>query len=402
RLFASASRGLAFSDDVGCSWRTPGGDLTGRFVGIIRFDLAGRVYLTTFSAGDGGMPVSILRSDNGGSSFDSTVYTGTTTVTSFVIAPSDPTTMYFSTRGPAPFQSEIFKSTDGGASFAPIDLTNAPASGAAYILAVDPRSRDWIAVRWLTPSTTDAGFATLDEALLIADTASGKWTQRVAVLDGALRAFLIAADGAWLVAAQQGRDVPMLFRSQDGGASFAPVANPPFIVDLAERGGIVYAATGFDDSGATFGLIEATSDDGGVTWQPGASFSRVQAISRCVTIACADTCLSLSTNVGLWDVQICSAAPPTGSGGSGGSGSGGDGRAGAGGHDAGAAGRAIASGFAGHVGNTGLQRRGCTCSVTGAGRGTVAVVAVVALAALAWRRRQRRSRQDAVERRRDD
>ncbi|HEY7373975.1 MAG TPA: sialidase family protein [Polyangia bacterium] len=395
RLFAVAARGLAFSDDAGCTWRAAGGDLAGQFVGAVQFEFAlpGRVFVTATSPTDGGALSSILRSDDGGATFDSalgTVYAGTTAVTSFVIAPSDPMTMYLSTRGPASFQSAILKSTDGGASFVPVDLTGAPPPGAASVLAVDPRGKDRIAVRWQTLSETDAGLATVDDALVVADTGSGTWTKAVAVPDGALRALLILADGAWLVSAQQGRDVPLLFRSDGGGAAFAPVADPPFIVDLAERRGVVYAATGFDYTGATFALLEETSTDGGLTWQPGASFGGVQAISGCVASVCADACLSLSTNDGLWDAEVCTAAPPDGGGS--GSGSGGAAGAGRGGSGGGAAGGAVGSGGGPEISGDGGVKAlrgpsGCACATSDAGPGALAVISAAALAALVRRRR---------------
>jgi uncharacterized membrane protein YgcG len=406
RMFTVASQGVAFSDDAGCTWHASGGDLGGQFAGRIQFEPAvpGRVFMTTALATDGGVIASVLMSNDGGANFDSTFYVGTTAVTGIAIAPSDPMTMYLGTRGPAAFQSQILKSTDGGASFTPIDLTGGPAPGDATVLAVDPNNKDRIALRWQTLSTTDAGFATLDDALVVADTGSGSSTTPIAVPDGALQAFLILADGTWLVAAQHGRTVPLLFRSVDGGASFAPVANPPFIVDLAERRGVVYAATGFDDTGATFALLEAASTDGGLTWQPGASFGGVQAISACVASVCADMCQRLATDEALWDPKVCSAAPPGGGAGSGGRDAGpGGGGAGAGGGGAapGGGGGGASGGGAGafaaqpdasitDAGTTGLRRvSACSCEMTGAGRGALAIVVAAVLAALACRRRRR-------------
>src|SRR6185295_18123478 len=123
---------------------------------------------------------------------------------------------------------------------------------------------------------------------------------------GKMTGFLRMEDGTLLVAGLIGQ-TPALYRSDVAGATFAPVAAPPHIRGMAERAGVLYAATSnWDD-----GFAMATSIDGGTTWQRGLAFSDIGAIDACNKSACQMACGTLVAD-GVWPAAFCQAdLPPT-------------------------------------------------------------------------------------------
>jgi len=95
---------------------------------------------------------------------------------------------------------------------------------------------------------------------------------------------------------------PALFRSTDGGATFAALAAPPHILALAERAGTVYAAV--DTAYEPF--AEATSTDDGTTWQPGLAFVNVAAIAPCLKGVCQTDCATRAQQQ-QWPAAVCAA-----------------------------------------------------------------------------------------------
>jgi uncharacterized protein (TIGR03382 family) len=91
-----------------------------------------------------------------------------------------------------------------------------------------------------------------------------------------------------------------LFRSTDGGETFAAVAAPPHILALAERAGTVYAAT--DTTYEPF--AEALSTDEGATWQPGLAFTNVAAIAPCLKGICQTDCAARAQQK-QWPAAVC-------------------------------------------------------------------------------------------------
>jgi hypothetical protein len=194
----------------------------------------------------------------------------------------------------------LLRSGNGGSTFAPVDLRGAADAGRLNILAVDPGRADKLFLR----STT-----AVDESLIVVDGAAV--TRTVPFTDGSLSAFVRTSDGTLLVAGLSGQaGTPALYRSVDGGASFAAVSGAPHIYGLAARGGVVYAAT---DPGRD-GFAEATSSDDGATWQAGLDYIKVQAIAACLKTSCQSDC-ALWVGQALWPAAVCSAdAPPTDAG----------------------------------------------------------------------------------------
>jgi hypothetical protein len=131
--------------------------------------------------------------------------------------------------------------------------------------------------------------------------------------------------------------VPTLYRSRDGGATFAVIPGAPGVRALSVRGTMLYAAT--DNFGNGYAVGASTNE--GDTWQALMSYSDVKGIIPCLKSACQVTC-SAEVTAGLWTDAVCSADLPAGSGGAGGvagagTGGGGGASSGVGGHGGGGA-----------------------------------------------------------------
>jgi MYXO-CTERM domain-containing protein len=118
-----------------------------------------------------------------------------------------------------------------------------------------------------------------------------------------MTAFMKTAAGTILVAGTSG-GVPQLFRSHDD-LDFAPIAGAPAVLSMAERQGVIYAAT--DTTMHPFG--EALSDDDGTTWAPGLRFADIDAIAGCLAAACQGDCQMRAAQQ-QWPTAMCAAAPP--------------------------------------------------------------------------------------------
>jgi len=388
RLFALAGS-LIYSDDGACSWQTAGGVLAGNSTVSALFadpTDADRVFAAAqVSGGDGGAVFQLLESSDGGATFGTVRYTSSPSIINSVRSTHGTTAtgtidiyIYLTLYTGANTPPTLMRSSNGGSTWAPIDLGSAVGAGRLEILAIDPNHADKLFLRFVTASA---------ESLVMVDGTAV--TRPVQILGGgALTAFVRASDGTLMAAGLNGATAS-LFRSDDGGASFIPLTGPPHINGLAERGGVFYAAT---DPGKD-GFAEATSTDDGVTWQRGLNYLDVQAIAPCLKASCQSDC-TLWVGQGLWEAAVCSADPtPTDGGGADGPIVGGrDGVVDAG-RDA-SADIVVRDGAADH--KEILPSRGCHCGLTStsdrSGASSIAAGAFVALACAAVRARAGRKR----------
>ena len=161
-------------------------------------------------------------------------------------------------------------------------------------MAIDPTDADRVFLRVIGAAGDTLAIAT-----------DGGATVTVPLtFDGGLGAFVRTSAGTLLAFGTDGGS-PALYRSRDGGATFAAVAGPPPILALAERAGTVYAAT--DTTLGSF--AEATSTDEGTTWTPGMAFAQVAAIDPCLKSACQTDCL-MRAQQQQWPAAICAADAP--------------------------------------------------------------------------------------------
>ena len=298
RLFALSGDGMAFSDDQSCSWDLTGGAM---FVnGIINDffpDAANADHVLALGVTGSGAS-EVVASTNGGSSFDTAIYTAPmgAGLTGVEIARANPKILYvamFQTPGIHP---ALVRSDDGGAHWnPPIDLEPMLGTASFRIIAIDPTNADRLFVRAL------AGFTNV---LGISD--DGGRTFATPVTLDVMSAFIRLPDGTLLVAGQKGTDY-VAYRSTDGGKSFVPWMNAPRIRALAERGGKLFVSA--DNTLDGFAL--ATSTDAGQTLHPLLTFDKVKAVRACVEAVCAATC-DAQVSLKIWSADVCHATvtPP--------------------------------------------------------------------------------------------
>ena len=294
RLFAVAGGKLVFSDDGACGWQVAGGALGAQLCEDAFVDPTNgaRVLAAGLVSGAAGAIYTVLESADGGATFARTLYTGAPgdLVTGLEIAASDPITIDLAlSTGAAPAPT-LARSSDGGATWHLADLTTALGGGQVRIVAIDPTDADRV---WLRALGTGG------DARALVTHGGAKVAIPLSFKSGALTAFTRTAAGTLLVAGTVA-GAPALFRSTDGGATFAALAAPPHILALAERAGTVYAAT--DTTYEQF--AEAISTDEGTTWEPGLAFTNVAAIAPCLKGVCQTDCAARAQQK-QWPAAVC-------------------------------------------------------------------------------------------------
>jgi len=372
RLFAVASDHVVYSDDATCSWQIAGGLLAGQQTTDVFPDPtnADRVLAVGVATGVG----TVFASADGGATFGSMLYqaSGGDVVTSVEIAGSDPRVVYVALFG-ADGSPKLARTGDGGAHWTVSDLSAGVGPGLPRIIAVDPHDPDTVLLRWSSVTGGEAIVVTRDGGATATKTLSIPlyFTSFARMSDGALVVSAVAAVSPAQKAA--------LFVSHDGGASFQRNDAVPAVLALAQRNGILYAAT--DNFGDGYAL--GASADEGATWQPVVRFDQIGSIMACVrtNAQCQASCqalagMGLGSPGAIWDGAVCGA----GAAGQGGLGGG-----------AGASGGAAEAGRGGTGGVTGSARGG-GCSLGPARSRANRGAALLAAAMIAFGLSARRSR----------
>jgi hypothetical protein len=296
RLFAIANGKLVFSDDDACGWQVAGGALGAQLCEDAFVDPTDgtRVLATGLASGAGGAVYTVFESTDSGATFGQTLYTGAPgdLVTGLEIAASDPMTIDLALARGTAAAPTLAQSIDGGVTWQLADLTSALGAGQVRIVAIDPTDADRV---WLRVLGAEG------DTLALATSGGATVTVPVSFDSGGMTAFVRTSSGT-LLAAGTVASAPALFRSTDGGATFTALANPPYILALAERAGTVYAAT--DTTYEPF--AEATSTDDGTTWQPGLAFTNVAGIAPCLTGVCQTDCAARA-QMNQWPAAVCTA-----------------------------------------------------------------------------------------------
>jgi len=273
-IFATTFTGLRVSRDGGCTWRTateerPAGD-PGRVadIWVDALELSpgpgGDVWIAT---AESGRPNDVFRSTDGGTTFEPrNLRSPTIWWKSVKVAPSRPARVYvtgYQVAGPPrpgePAQgprAHLRWSDDAGAHWtaSALDGVRVGATPIIYAAAVDPENAEVVLVTSAGASapgdrlyrSTDGG-ATLREVLATRAAITG------VIFDGT------APGAAVLVSTIAGA-----FRSTDGGATFAPLPDPPQLGCLGARGD---ALLGCASNWQPDAKALARSIDGGATWQ---------------------------------------------------------------------------------------------------------------------------------------
>jgi hypothetical protein len=366
RFFArSLVSGLGFSDDESCSWQSAGGALAGLKVSDFFPDGSDPMHVLAAAAppptdAGGSGAAAVYASTDGGATFGATpLYTAAAgaAVVGIEIARSNPQIVYLTTYtvGSSGYDPVLVRSTDGGASWTPVDLLAPLGSSIVRILAVDPADANLVYLR-----ATGA----MGETLAVTRDGGTTFAAPLTIANGAVSAFARLASGTVLVGALiiipggSGATMGAGYRSTDGAVTFQPwtLSPQPHLVGLGER--VVGGQSSLYLSGKNYsdGWALAVSTDEGATVTPVMRYDQVAGIRPCVKQICFDSC-NLVEYQAVWGPSVCGGADG-GSGGAGGPGP--------------------------------PQSSGCHCGVAGSGLGTGVGASLLAAAALSRARRRRR------------
>jgi hypothetical protein len=317
RLYsASTLVGLAYSDDDSCTWTSAGGSLDSVLATDYFSDPTNsmRAYALGRLANDSTSPYRVVSSDDGGKTFGSPIFMAPAglTLASVESSRSDPRTIYLASYtmvgSPPTYHPTLHRSSDGGATWTPIDVEPALGANDFRIVAVDPDDANVISLRVSEPT---------GESLAISRDGGLTFTKMFTIA-GQLTAYVRLASGTILVAGALAVD-GVGYRSTDGGLTFTDwtpltesdggvpdvgsdggAPRPPHIRALAERAGKLYAAAkNFTDDWAI-----GVSTDEGATFERLARYRDVASIRPCVQAACLDSC-EAQAGAQVWPPAVC-------------------------------------------------------------------------------------------------
>lgn len=245
-IFASTFTGLRVSRDGGCTFTTatadkPAGDpgrIADLWIDALEIGPSGEVWAAT---AESGKPNDVYRSTDNGVTFAPTgMQSPTIWWKSVRVAPSDATRVYITgyqvagtlaDGGQMPPTAHFVVSTDDGAHW-----TESALAGVAYgstplvnVLGVQPDAPDHALVVSLgaNPPSGDLLYRTTDGGTT--------FTQVLSTTDP-IRDVVYRDAATVVVATQAGGS----FSSADGGATFAPMTNPPQLACLGQKAGVLY------------------------------------------------------------------------------------------------------------------------------------------------------------------
>ena len=321
---------------------------------------------------------SVFESADGGATFGGMLYrtSGSDLAISVEIARSDPRVVYVALTDQDQ-HPKLARTSDAGVHWTVNDLSADLGVGLMRIIEVDPDDADTLLLRWSSVAGGEAIAVTHDGGVTASKPLSipHYFTSFTRMSDGAL---VMSAVVAVSPAVKAG-----LFVSHDGAMSFQENDAVPAVVALAQRGGVLYAATDNFSDGYALGA----SSDLGATWQPVVRFDQIGSIMECLQTnpQCQASCEALAGNgLGssgqIWPEAVCTAgAAPGGAGGASGAGNGG--RAGAGGGAASTGG-----------GGQGSSGGGCTLAPGATCPSPLRTILAAALIVLALRPKKRTPR----------
>ena len=312
RFFArSLVTGLGFSDDGSCGWQSAAGALAGLKVSDFFPDATDPTHVLASAAPptDAGTgAASVYVSTDGGATFGATpVYTAPAgaAIVGIEIARSDPQIIYLTTyvSESGGYHPQLVRSSDGGGTWAPIDLLAPLGPAIVRILAVDPADANLVYLR---------ATGTASETLAVTRDGGATFAVPLTVPNGAVSAFARLASGTVLVgglinlAGGGGGTMGAGYRSTDGAVSFQPwtLQPQPHLIGLGER--VVGGQSTLYLSGKNYsdGWALAVSTDEGATVTPVMRYDQVAGIRPCVQQTCLATC-KYEEMQAIWDLSVC-------------------------------------------------------------------------------------------------
>ena len=311
RLFAVSDLGAPVSDDGGCTWSLPTGALASLLVLDVWPDpsLPERAFVLALNPED--QVVSAYRSSDGGKSYQGPIFVAPAdvTITGIESAASNPDVVYMTAQNRADAHPWLLRSDDAGDTWTTTDIESSVGTVVPRLVAVDAIDPNQVVLLLLGNTADTKEF----QALAMTTDAGASWWTPLMLPQGTLSGFARLPDGTMLAvgsvpdpgAPDAGAPSPVaaLFRSEDAGRTFVSQAVSFHAVGLAQRDGIVYAAT--DDYRDGFAL--ATSIDGGRRWTPRLRFRDIAAVKPCVRAACQQDC-DYQAGIKLFPPETCN--PP--------------------------------------------------------------------------------------------
>lgn len=261
---------LTRSDDVGCTWPTSGGSVSGAVIGDIFADPTDRTFVLAILATING--TSIVASHDGGKTFGSPSYSTPDLLTGIESSRSAPGVVYAAaihSTGSTTSVPVLLRSSDYGAHWsAPVTI---PAANGTQprILAVDPSDANTVYLRLLSGASDSIGITT-----------DGQNVQTVLTVPGAFTSFLRAGDGTLYAGQLEGN----LYVRPPGASTFVNRAGP-HLRCLGQRPGAarIYACGDFFLDNFSLG----SSDDDGKTFQLVMKFSQILGPLACAPVQTA-------------------------------------------------------------------------------------------------------------------
>jgi MYXO-CTERM domain-containing protein len=303
-IVAAVFDGLSLGTDDGCAWVFPTPALTETVVidAVRGSDTASSFFaLTSNGSGDNGL----YRSADDGRSFTATNAAIDPILFETVrVAPSDPMRIYLSGAYPPsatePRRPFIYRSLDGGATFESFAFTDfGTGDRNVYLLGVDPRDP----ARLLAHVRSDA-----TDRVLESTDGGETFSPLLEVND--VDAFAWSDDGNTVYVG--GRIETGLYRSDDGGETFANVRSDVSIGCASLRGTELFVcAENYDD-----GFAIGKSTDMGATFETILAFSEITGPVECTAgsttpMVCATAFADLVRDLGL---DIDAGVPPSDAG----------------------------------------------------------------------------------------
>ncbi|MEE9385011.1 MAG: hypothetical protein V3V08_16525 [Nannocystaceae bacterium] len=289
-VWATTFEGLRVTRDGGCTWTTMGGAiLENHFFSDVEVGSDGKVWVASAT---GGAPNDVFVSTDDGVTFVSAgLLEEKIWWRSLVIAPSDPLTLYVTgfrlaepdgNGGMIPAEAHVRRTTDGGANWEPLPVTDFAFGSApnVFIVAVSPLDPTIVFARVL-----GARDPTGDDIYRSADSGA-TWAAPLQFQDP-ISAFKILADGTTVIVGSRGNcigDPPTaekgcVQRSTDGGVTWALATEQPKMGCLHQRSNGELIACGANWDPDNFAL--GRSIDGGQTWDKVVRFSEISGPLSC-------------------------------------------------------------------------------------------------------------------------
>lgn len=293
------------SSDVGCTWPTSTGSVSGESVEDLFPDPNDATFVIALIVLQNASY--LVASHDGGKTFDATHLLDTPDLlTGVEIARSKPGVVYATsvsiTQPPGP--ALFYSSADSGAHWKspPTTITVAPAGTEPRILTIDPADANKVYLRLIS------GLA--DGIAMSTD--GGQSFKTVLTLDAPLSSFLRAGDGALYAGTRTGK----LYVQPAGATMFSPPRPAPHLRCLGQRPGAtrIYACADMVVDGYSL----ASSDDSGTTFQPVMSFTQLQGPLTCAPVAtsCQAHWTRIQGVLGILPDAGTGSGPPRTSGGS--------------------------------------------------------------------------------------